>query len=72
MATFCFRFLRILLLLIPLTPSIYSIFTCAAKVVLLVTRMPTFVTEYCSFSRPLTLFIPCSISLLLPSFTASA
>ena len=53
-------------------PSIYSIFTCAVKVVLLVTRMPTFVTEYCSFSRPLTLFIPCSISLLLPSFTASA
>ena len=43
-------------------PSIYSIFTCAAKVVLLVTRMPTFVTEYCSFSQGQT---PQSIALSL-------
>ena len=43
-------------------PSIYSIFTCAVKVVLLVTRMPTFVTEYCSFSQGQT---PQSIALSL-------
>ena len=46
-------------------------FPCTTKVAILDLRMDTWVTEYCIFSWPLTLFNPSSLSLFLPSFTAS-
>ena len=46
-------------------------FPCTAKVAILDVRRATWVTEYCIFSWPLTLFSPSSLPLFLPSFTAS-